>query len=388
MSKSPTRPRREHSVPWFWPMAAAIEIEKDGLRLFQDNMRYVAEAARIEGAPPPEWATKNRVLRTFDTMRLRDFSAPGADRSAVPVLVDAPYAGHSSTIADYARGQSLVETLIAAGLPRVFATDWKPATHAMRDFDIDKYLADLDRAVEALGGRVALVGLCQGGWLCAMYACRFPEKVASLVLAGSPIDTDAGDGPIKKMAHELPLSFYEEMVAAGGGRMRGQVMLAGWKDMHPGAQYLGKFIDLYDHIEDEAYLKRTEQFERWYENPIDLPGRYYLQAIQLLFKENRFAKGEFIGLGQTLSLRRITCPLYLLAGASDDITTREQVFAAENLVSTPQDQIEKNLVPGGHIGLFMGSRTLKDTWPEIARWIAKYNGGESPVPNSESLRHG
>jgi hypothetical protein len=28
-------------------------------------------------------------------------------------------------------------------------------------------------------------------------------------------------------------------------------------------------------------VKRTETFERWYENPIDLPGRYYMQAINL-----------------------------------------------------------------------------------------------------------
>jgi hypothetical protein len=27
-------------------------------------------------------------------------------------------------------------------------------------------------------------------------------------------------------------------------------------------------------------------------------------------------------------------------------------------------------VPGGHIGLFMGKRTLADTWPKIAEWIA------------------
>jgi poly-beta-hydroxyalkanoate depolymerase len=31
---------------------------------------------------------------------------------------------------------------------------------------------------------------------------------------------------------------------------------------------------------------------------VDLPGRYYLQAIKELFKTNRFAKGEFIGLGE------------------------------------------------------------------------------------------
>jgi len=370
MTKRPARiPTHEHSVPWFWPMAAAIEMEQEGMKIFQDNMHFVAEAEKVGAPPPSKWATPNRVLLDLDTMRLRDFSNPGAD--ALPVLVDAPYAGHSSTIADFAKGQSLVETLLAGGLTRVLATDWKPATRAMRDYDIDKYLGDLNVAVDELGGRVALVGLCQGGWLSAMYACRFPDKVVSLVLAGSPIDTDAGNGPIRRMAHETPLSFYEEMVASGGGRMLGQYMLAGWKDMHPGQQYVGKFIDLYAHIEDKSYIKRTEQFERWYENPIDLPGQYYLQAIQLLFKENRFAKGEFIGLGRKLSLKNVTCPAYLLAGASDDITTREQVFAAEHLLGTPKDKITKTLVPGGHIGLFMGSKTLKDTWPAIAGWIAR-----------------
>jgi hypothetical protein len=30
----------------------------------------------------------------------------------------------------------------------------------------------------------------------------------------------------------------------------------------------------------------------------------------------------------------------------------------------------RKLVPGGHIGLFMGFRNLKLFWPLIARWIA------------------
>jgi poly(3-hydroxybutyrate) depolymerase len=367
------KPVHEHSVPWFWPMAAAIEMEQEGLELFADNMRFIAEAEKIEAPPPPEWATRNRVALDLDTMRLRDFTV-GDPAGRTPVLVDAPYAGHSSTIADYAAGQSLVRTLMANGLPHLLATDWKSATPEMRDYGIDDYLQDIDRAVDAIGGRAHLVGLCQGGWMSAMYACLHPGKVASLVLAGAPIDTDAGDGPIKKIAHELPFSFYEEMVAAGGGRMLGQFMLAGWKDMHPGEQFVGKFIDLYEHIEDRNYITRTEQFERWYENPIDLPGAFYLQAIKLLFKENRFAKGEFVALGRQLSLKAITCPLYLLAGEADDITPREQVFAAEHLVGTPPAQIRKKLAPGGHIGLFMGARTLAETWPEIARWIAGTEG--------------
>jgi H+-transporting ATPase len=103
---------------------------------------------------------------------------------------------------------------------------------------------------------------------------------------------------------------------------------------------------------------------------IDLPGRWYLQAIQQLFKENRLAKGEFIGLGRRLDLRSITCPAYLLAGASDDITTSEQVLHAAKHLGTAKEKIVQKTVPGGHIGLFMGARTLKETWPEIASWIS------------------
>jgi poly(3-hydroxybutyrate) depolymerase len=372
------KPRHEHSVPWFWPMAAAIEMEEAGIRAFADNMRFFAEAEKIESPPPPKWATKNRVLRNLDTMLLRDFSRPGV--TGTPVLVDAPYAGHSSTIADFAKGQSLAETLMTSGLSRVLVTDWKSASRKMRDYDIDRYLSDLDRAVEAIGGRVHLVGLCQGGWMAAMYACLHRDKVASLVLAGSPIDTNAGDGPIKRLAHATPMRVYEEMVAAGGGRMLGQFMLAGWKDMHPGEQYLGKFIDLYAHIEDRNYIDRTERFERWYENPIDMPGAFYLQAIRELFKENRFARGEFVALGRTLSLKTVICPVFLLAGREDDITTPEQVFAAEHLVGTPPERIRKSLVPGGHIGLFMGKKTLETAWPKIARWIAAIDHSEEDRP--------
>lgn len=362
-------PATEHSVPWFWPYAAAIEMGEEGLALFRRNLEYIAAAEEISAPPRPAWASANRIILDLDTMRLRDFSQPGA-ADATPVLVDAPYAGHDSTIADYAPGQSLVETLLAGGLGRVVATDWKSATDAMKDFDIDKYLAEINVVVDDLGGAVHLVGLCQGGWMSTMYAARFPAKVRSLVLAGAPIDTDAGSGPVREMAHTLPASFYEEMVAAGGGRMLGRSMLAGWKSMHPEQQYLGKYLDLYAHIEDESYVARTELFERWYENPIDLPGRYYLQAIEQLFKENRLAEGRFVALGRPLDLRSITVPLYLLAGEADDITTREQVFAAAGLVGTPPDRVTRTLAPGGHIGLFMGRHTLADVWPGIARWIA------------------
>jgi poly(3-hydroxybutyrate) depolymerase len=365
-----TKNRQEHSVPCFWPFAAAIELEEEGLRMYRDNLRFLREAEEITFPPPPEWATPNCMLMDLDTMRLRDFSPHQKGSKDIPVLVDTPFAGHSSTIADYAKGQSLVETLQAGPLKRVLAMDWKSATPAMKDFDIDTYLADIDKVVAALGNCVHLIGLCQGGWMSAMYTALFPEKVRSLVLAGAPIDTGAGNSFIKKIAHNLPMSFFEELVESGGGLFLGQIMLAGWKSMHPEKQF-EKYLDLYlyEHIEEKNYIDRTETFERWYENPVNLPGAFYLQAVQQLFKENRLARGEFIGLGKRLSLEDITCPAYLLAGDADDITPKEQVFDAEKYLGTHKKQIVRKLVPGGHIGLFMGTKTLQESWPAVAEWI-------------------
>lgn len=352
-------------VPAFWPMALATVMVEEGLDLYPRNLKFVEEEIKLRGLRP-SLATPNHLRLDLRTMFLREYGKPGG----VVTLVDAPYAGHSAMIADYHDGQSLVQTLLANGLGHLVLTDWKSATEDMRDLEIDSYLAELVVAVDDLGGRVNLIGLCQGGWMAAMLAARFPDKVRSLVLAGAPIDTDAGDGAIKRMAHAYPLSFYEELVAQGGGLMRGELMLRGWKNMDPEQHYIQTHIDLYEHVDDPAYLAKEEAFERWYENPLDLPGRWYLQAISQLFKENRLAKGEFIGLGRQLDLADVTCPVYLLARAADDITTPEQVLDADKYLGTPRDQIVKRTVPGGHIGLFMGARALGQHWPLIARWIA------------------
>ena len=79
-------------------------------------------------------------------------------------------------------------------------------------------------------------------------------------------------------------------------------MLLGWKNMHPEKHYAAEQFDLYQHMDDPTYVERVEVFDSWYENPLDLPGRWYLQAIRELFKENRLAKGEFVGLGRRLNL--------------------------------------------------------------------------------------
>jgi len=352
-------------------MCALECLVQDELRVVSDFPKFAEEALKLDYELKPVWATPNTIKQDFRTMLLRDFSEGSVN--GLPVIIDAPYAGHSSTIADYSADQSLVRALKINGLDCIYVTDWKSATDAMKDFTIDTYLEDMSAAIDAVGGEVHLIGLCQGGWMSAVYAARFPGKVRTLVLAGAPIDTDMGEGTVKQLAHTLPMGFYRELVATGGGKLLGKFMLAGWKGMNPTSQYMEKYIDLFSHIEDKDYVKRSEEFSRWYESPLDLPGPYYLQSVEWLFKENRLAKGNFVALGTTISLKDVTIPVYMLAGDADDITPAAQVFNAEKYLGTPKDDMVKKLVSGGHIGLFMARKILETVWPDISQWILRHD---------------
>jgi poly(3-hydroxybutyrate) depolymerase len=360
----------EVGIPFFWPLGLALGLTEKALDLEEKNMKFLEEVEKTEiEKPKPEWASPNEPLYSLHTFTLRDFSRQGA-KSEIPTLILAPYAGHTSTVADFHKKQSLVETLLEHGVKRVAVTDWHSATREMKDYDIDNYLAEVHVVVSDLGGRVNLIGLCQGGWMSSLYAARYPANVASMVLAGSPIDTQAGNGAAKEYADTLPFSFFEVLVATGGGLLKGSYMLRGFKNMHPQKQYVEKYVELYEHIDDPDYVKRIENFERWYEYTINLPGRLYLQAVRQLFMENLFVRGKFVGLGKTLDPRSITCPLYLLAGEQDDITPKEQVFNAEQYFGTAKTRVVKDLAKGGHIGLFMGTKALSNNWPKIAAWLA------------------
>ena len=130
--------------------------------MFSRGLATLAESQRLEFGLKPAFATANKIVIELHTFRLRDFTktvAPGE----TPTLFDAPYAGHTAMIADYHDGQSLVQTLLANGLSRVFVTDWNSATEEMKDYDIDNYLAEINVCVDDLGGCITRVFAEIGG---------------------------------------------------------------------------------------------------------------------------------------------------------------------------------------------------------------------------------
>jgi poly(3-hydroxybutyrate) depolymerase len=64
-----------------------------------------------------------------------------------------------------------------------------------------------------------------------------------------------------------------------------------------------------------------------------------------------------------------------LLAARDDEIVAEQLLATRHLVGSKERQIRTEVVACTHLGLFMGATTLRQTWPEIARWLAATSAG-------------
>lgn len=331
----------------------------------------------------PTWATEHRVVLETSRSRLRDFTPAGAeDSQVVPTLVIPPQAGHDSCIVDFSAGQSQMQTIIAAGLERAYALDWKSATSETKDSSIVEELAQVEGAVAHMGGRVNLVGDCQGGWLATIYAALHPEQVNTLAIGGAPIDFHAGDAVINDCTQAMSgggtdMSFYEGLVASGGGVLKGEYLLGGFIAIKPESE-IAKNIQLLTDQHDPDLVRRYRAFEDWFKHCQNVPGAFYLWLVEHLFRDNELVRGALVIDGRRVDLADIACPIYLLGGETDHITPPAQVFALADHVSTPKRDIVTHTAPGGHLGLFMGSQALRDAWPPLMAGVLAHS---HPAPD-------
>jgi poly(3-hydroxyalkanoate) synthetase len=330
-------------------------------------------AGSIDAASLP---TLQRIRIELPTMLLLERVA--APPTVKPALIVAPFAVHEASIADFADRHSLAQAIIEGGSDCVALTYWKSATAEMRDFGIDAYLGDLNVAVDDLGGRVSLIGLCQGGWLAAVYAARFPRKVARLVLAGAPIDTGAADSHITRTLSAVSTASIAQALALSGGRVLGSLSYALWS--HDLAQGLTADASL-QCAEDPALIVK---FKVWDARTVDLPGAYFLQTAEWIFRENRLARGAFPALGRNVSLSDIAAPIFVLAAADDEIVALPQATAVKSRCGGTRVLVR--VEPGQHLSLFMGRRTLATAWPEIARWLRQPDAAVAPRGRPRSGR--
>ena len=330
-----------------------------------------------QNRPAPTFATLDRIRLDLPSLQLREASAD-AGRRETPILIVAPYALHDATLADFAPGHSLAEVLRRAG--PVALTHWKSATHAMRASTIHTYLAELTVVLDELGGRAALVGLCQGGWLAAAYAARFPEKVSALIVAGSPLDLEAAPSRLRDAVNATHALVAEGFVNGCGGRVPGALAQRLWLSDQTASFEATTALE----CQPDAALR--DMFDNWNAFTLDLPGAYFLECTEWIFRENRLARGTFPALGRSVGLAGVQAPLYVLAAAQDEIVALPPALATTRLhppgIAMPLRR--ERVIQGLHMSLFMGRHTLAEAWNEVVDWLEALERPAAPLRRSRS----
>jgi poly(3-hydroxyalkanoate) synthetase len=299
-----------------------------------------------------------------------------------PTLVVAPFALHDAALADLAPHHSLMARLQQEGLNRLALIEWVTASSQTAHHTISHQIDLLDAIVTRQGNRVNLIGLCQGGWLSLIYAALFPKKVRRLVLVGAPIDFHAGLPEPMRLGHALVPNFLSESFNTFGFNIwcapfashsqpiiRGRALRWLWPyALDQDWQIAGvlQIPELMPHAQRQMAIRALRQ---WDQRMLDLPAPYFWQVLQWLYRDNRLVRGQLSIKGERVDLKRVSCPVALLAGAQDTITPKNQLLAVTTMLDTRPSDIRIAIAPCGHLALFMGHDSLSDYWPDIAQWL-------------------
>jgi len=226
----------------------------------------------------PKWKTPH-YCEPGELYNLLYFKPTG--KSIHPILIVPPLAGHHSTIAE-----PLVRSLMGQGY--VICIDWNEVTPDRKHLGIEDIIQGILDAID-LEEPATLIGLCAGGWQAAIAASLRPD-IETLIVAGAPINPHACDSTIQNLVNLYPQSHYEYVVELGNGVMKGEYLQFGWESMNAIDRWFLDPLSILAAQDDDLMQKR--EFRNWYKSVMDLPGQYYLQAVDRIFRKNELWNGE------------------------------------------------------------------------------------------------
>ena len=236
----------------YW--SAAIAERRTPADVALDSLRWWQLMADRR---PPQWASRQRIVRRSPLTRLRDFT-PARPADVVPTLVLPPQAGHDSCIVDYSSAQSQMQTILAAGLERLYALDWIGVTQETKDATIDRLPgrgATPRCRRRAAAGRVNLVGDCQGGWLADHLRGAAPRarQHAHHRRRADRLPRRRRRHPRKRRRRSATTTCPSSAPWSdqGNGVLKGEFLLGGFIVIKPENE-VGKQLQLLAHVRDAA----------------------------------------------------------------------------------------------------------------------------------------
>ena len=304
-----------------------------------------------------------------DKARLYHYRREGAPSCKTPVILVYALVNRYYML-DLQPDRSLVRKLLQEGVD-LYVIDWGYPTYADRYLTLDDYINGylndcVDFVRDSTGhDRITLMGICQGGTFSTIYSALHPANIQNLVTLVTPVDFSTDDGLLNRWSRNLNIDALVDTY----GVVPGDFMNSGFLMLMPFTLNISKYVGMLDIAQDREKLLNFIRMEKWIFDSPGQAGECLRQFIKDLYQENKLVKNELEIGGQKVDLKNITMPLLNIYAVADHLVPPSSTKPLNDLVgSTDKDLYE---FKGGHIGVFVGSKSQKELAPAIAEWLHK-----------------
>lgn len=321
------------------------------------------------------------ALRRFARRGTHVAQGEGRDDGAgAPILLCTPLAGHHAVML-----RETVEALLEDA--DVYVTDWADARDvplAEGRFGLDDYVLTVERFLRRLcGDRLHVLAVCQGTVptvaAAALVAARGEPTPLSVSLMGGPVDTRLNPTVVDRVAATHSIDWFRNAVIdtvparyRGAGRRiyPGYLQHIAIVAAHPHRQLALESRYLTSRLAgDDAKIAACLRSLNEYAAVLDMTEDYFLDTLQVIFKEQRLARGTWEVDGRRIVGGVLTATaLCTVEGERDDITGAGQTHAAHAVCCAVPKALRMRLTVAecDHYDLFTGPRWREAIHPALA----------------------
>ncbi|MWG34777.1 class III poly(R)-hydroxyalkanoic acid synthase subunit PhaC [Halomarina oriensis] len=312
--------------------------------------------------------TPSEVVYRENKLELVHYESQTDEQSEVPILViyaliNKPF------ILDLQPDRSVVRRLLEAGHD-VYLIDWNEPSRLDRHLTLDDYVNRyiencVDEVRERSGQeKINVLGYCMGGTMSVMYTALHQEKVNALGLMAAGLCFDSSGGVLETWGDD---DYYDPRdVTEVYGNMPSEFLDVGFALMDPIANYVSKYVRLYDNVENEDFVENFARMERWLSEGIDVAGAAYVEFLEDIYQDNKLYKNELELDGQHVDVTSIDVPILQILGEYDHLIPPGASKPFNDVVGS--DDVTVIEYPTGHIGLSVSGSSHEEVWPKVAEW--------------------
>ncbi len=352
------------------PFSLALNFQRELLDSTTESVERASiaseQAERIEDVEVGQ--TPSEVVYEENKLELLHYESEVDEPHGTPILI--VYALiNKPFILDLQPGRSVVRRLLEAGHD-VYLIDWNEPSRLDQHLTLDDYVNRyIDNCVDVVRERsgadkINILGYCMGGTMTSIYTALHGEKVRSLGLMAAGLCFQGTGGVLELWGDE---EYYDPRdVVDVYGNVPADMLDVGFALMDPVANYVSKYIRLYENLENDDFVENFARMERWLDEGIDLAGETYIQFLEDIYQDNKLYDNEMYVGGEHVDVTEIDVPILQIIGEYDHLIPPETSKPFNDIVGSDDTEIIE--YPTGHIGLAVSGSSHSDVWPEVAEW--------------------